>query len=470
MRDLIVVGAGPGGYVAAIRAAQLGMTVTIVEREQLGGVCLNWGCIPSKALLRNAEVLSLVKGAAAFGIRTGPVTADYGAAIDRSRAIVHQLTKGVQGLLKSNGVEVIHDTASLAGRDGVRISGRDEFLHARNVLLAVGARPRHLPGVDLVPGRIVTSREALEGRDLPGSVVIIGGGAIGCEFATIWRAYGADVIIVDVATHLLANEDVTCSVVLETQFRRQGITLRLNTTVRQVQVEDDYVRVELQGPAGDEIIRVERVLVAIGSRPNSDQVAADTHHLTDARGFVSTDAQHRTTIPGVWAIGDLTGPLLLAHVASEQGIRAVEAMAGHAPPPLDYVMMPRATYSHPEVASLGHTEAQARDLGRAISVGIFPMQANSRALAHGDATGLVKVVADQVSGELLGVHMVGHGVSELLGEALLGVNLETSLDEIERTVHPHPTLSEAFKEAVLKAMGRPIHLPKRQSVPSTGVA
>jgi dihydrolipoamide dehydrogenase len=468
MRDLIIVGSGPGGYVAAIRAAQLGLSVTLVERNGLGGICLNWGCIPSKALLRNAEVLELIHGADRFGITTGEVTADFGAAIDRSREVVRRLRLGVQSLLNGNGVEVIPDTATLTGPGTVGLTGRDERLQAKHILVAVGARPRPLPDVPIVPGRVVTSREALEERDLPASVLILGGGAIGCEFATIWRAYGVDVTIVDVAPVLLPAEDPACSEALAEALHQRGITIRTSTAMQGLHVESDHVRVDLHGPAGDETVRVERVLVAVGSTPNSDQVGADAHHLTDRKGFIRTDAQHRTGMPGIWAIGDVAGPLLLAHVASEQGIQAVETMAGHATTPLDYVMMPRATYSHPEVASLGMTEPQARETRRPIVVGTFPLQANARALALGDASGFVKVVANGDTGELLGVHMVGHGVSELLGEPLLGITLETSLDEVERTVHPHPTLSEAFKEAALLALGRPVHLPPRALQRQTG--
>jgi dihydrolipoamide dehydrogenase len=463
MKDLIIVGAGPGGYVAAIRAAQLGMSVTVVERDEVGGVCLNWGCIPSKALLRNAEVLELIHGANQFGIQTGAVTADFGAAVDRSREVVKRLTSGVQSLLKSNGIEVIRDTAVLTGPQEIHLNGHNEHLSAQNILLAVGARPRSLPDVPIVPGRIVTSREALEERDLPASVLIIGGGPIGCEFATIWRAYGCDVTIVDVAPHLLPAEDPSCSEALERAFRQREIGIRTATSIQRLHPKTDHVRVEVNGPQGDETLRVARVLIAIGSQPNSDRVAADAHHLLDRRGFVQTDSLHRTEMPGVWAIGDVAGPLLLAHVASEQGVRAVETMAGHPAPPLDYVMMPRATYSHPEVASLGLTEPQARETGRPIAVGAFPFQANGRALALGDTSGFVKIVADGDTGELLGAHMIGHGVSELLGEPLLAVTSESTLDEVERTVHPHPTLTEAFKEAALMALGRPIHLPVRQA-------
>lgn len=460
MRDLIVVGAGPGGYVAAIRAAQLGLAVTLVEREALGGVCLNWGCIPSKALLRNAEVLDLVQGADRFGIATGPVTADFGAAIDRSREVVRRLTLGLQGLMTANGIEIIQDTATLLGPGTIGLTGREERLTARHVLLAVGARPRLLPNIALVPGRVVTSREALEERELPESVLILGGGAIGCEFATIWRAYGVAVTLVDVAPHLLASEDPACSDALTEAFRQRGIDVRVATTLQDLQVESDHVRVKLHGPTGDETLQVDRVLLAVGATPNSDRIGALDHDLTDRKGFIRTDAQHRTAMPDVWAIGDVAGPLLLAHVASAQGIAAVESMAGLAPAPLDYVMMPRATYSHPEVASLGLTEPQARETRRPVAVGTFPFRANGRALALGDTDGFAKIVAAADTGELLGVHLVGPGVAELLGEPLLGVTLETSLEEVVRTVHPHPTLSEAFKEAAEMALGRPVHLPR----------
>lgn len=462
MAELIVVGGGPGGYAAAIRGAQLGLRVTLVEREAVGGVCLNWGCIPSKALLRNAEVLELVRHAADFGIQTGEVHADYGQAIDRSRQVVERLTAGVNGLMKANGITVIGDEGVVTGPGEVHLRQGNRTITGDHVLIAVGSRPKLPPGVGLVPGRVVTYRQALEEREMPRSALIIGGGAIGCEFATIWRAYGAEVTIVEMATHLLPQEDEDCSQALARAFTKRGIKLQFGTKVRDIDTSGPQVAVTLETDQGAQVLHVDKVLVAIGARPNGDGVGADALGLTNQQGFLEVDEQHRTKLPGVSAIGDVTGPLLLAHVATQQGIRAVDAMAGQNLPPLDYRMMPRATYSHPEVASMGLTEREARETGYEVIVGRFPFQANGRALALGDATGFVKIVAEARHHELLGVHLVGPNVSELLAEPLLAVNLEATIAEIDMTVHPHPTLSEAIKEAAMAATGQAIHLPPRQ--------
>lgn len=462
MAELIVVGGGPGGYAAAIRGAQLGMRVTLVEREAVGGVCLNWGCIPSKALLRNAEVVELVKQAGDFGIQTGEVHADYGLAIDRSRQVVDRLLAGVNGLMKTNGITVIGDEGVVTGARDVHLRQGDRTITADHVLIAVGARPKLPPGVSLVPGRVVTYRQALEEREMPQSALIIGGGAIGCEFATIWRAYGAEVTIVEMADHLLPQEDDDCSQALARAFTKRRIQLQLGAKVRGIDTSGRQVAVTLETDKGEQVLQVDKVLVAVGTRPNSDGVGAEALGLTDARGFIAVDERHRTKLPGVSAIGDVAGPLQLAHVATQQGIRAVDAMAGQDLPPLDYRMMPRATYSHPEVASMGLTEREAREAGYEVIVGRFPFQANGRALALGDATGFVKVIAEARHHELLGVHLVGPNASELLAEPLLAVNLEATVAEIEMTVHPHPTLSEALKEAAMAAIGQAIHLPPRQ--------
>ena len=457
MPSVIIVGGGPGGYVAAIRAAQLGLDVTLVEREWLGGVCLNWGCIPTKALLRNAEVLGLFQHAKDWGVKFDGMTADYGVAFDRSRQVADRLVKGITMLMKKNKIKVIQGDGKLAGKGQV-VVGKDTY-KADHVILAVGARPRLLPGMKADGEKLVTSREALlDNRTAPKSIVILGGGAIGCEFAYVYGTYGAKVTLVEMQPHLLPLEDPESSTVLEKAYKAHGFDLMLGAKYEGYEATKAGVKVKIAGPDGPKTVEAERMLVALGIAPNTENLGLEAAGVKTERGFITVDDQMRTNVDGVWAIGDCNGRSGLAHVASAQGVLAVETIAGHHPPALRYEDMPRCTYCHPQVASLGLTEAQAKERGHDVKVGRFPLVANGKALALGDATGQVKVVVDGKYGELLGVHLVGPDVTELLPEFGLARAAEATATEIEHSVHAHPTLSEALHEAVLAAMGRAIHI------------
>ena len=450
--DLIIIGSGPGGYVAGIRAGQLGLRAAVVEKEELGGVCLNWGCIPSKALIRNAEILNLVRGAGRMGISYDNLRFDFGAAVDRSRSVVKRLTSGVAGLLRRNGVDVINGAGALAGRNTVTVDG--EPLSADNVIIATGARFRELPSLPLDGRVVMTSREALASRDVPETVVIVGGGATGAEFAYVYRSYGARVVIVEMLPRLAPAEDEEISAELGRAFQRQGIEVKTGSTVRGVSVRDGTANVTIDGRDGSEVIECDRVLVAVGSAGNVEGLGLESAGVRIERGFIPIDHRMMTNVPGVYAIGDVTGKLLLAHVASAQGVAAVEGIAGQSPQPLDYELMPRATYCHPQVASFGITEAQAVEWGHEVKVGRFPLAASGKALAMDEPQGMVKIVTDAELGEVLGVHMIGAEVTELLGEAVLGRHLEATTQEFGWAVHPHPTISEAVKEAALASNGR----------------
>jgi dihydrolipoamide dehydrogenase len=460
MTSVIIVGGGPGGYVAAIRAAQLGLKVTLVEREWLGGVCLNWGCIPTKALLRNAEVLGLFQHAADWGVKMDNLTADYGQAFDRSRQVADKLVKGIAYLMKKNKIEVVQGAGKLVGPGKVQVG--DKTLTADHVVLAVGARPRLLPGMEADGERVVTSREALlKNRTAPKSIVILGGGAIGCEFAYVYRKYGAEVTIVEMREHLLPNEDPESSRILEKAYAKEGIKLMLNAKFDGYDKTQSGLAARIL-PAGTKsatIVEAERMLVALGIQANTENLGLEAAGVKlDPRGFIEVDDQMRTNVKGVWAIGDCNGRSGLAHVASAQGVLAVETIAGHHPPDLRYDDMPRCTYCHPQVASLGITEAQAKERGIEVKIGRYPLTSHGKALAQNDNIGQVKVVVGAKYGEILGVHMVGPEVTELLPEFGLARTLEATTEEFEYTVHAHPTLSEALHEAVLDAAGIALHI------------
>jgi dihydrolipoamide dehydrogenase len=462
--DLAVIGAGPGGYVAAIRAAQLGLRTAIIEKDAVGGLCLNWGCIPSKALLYAAELLNLYKRGPEFGIATGEVTADLAVAVDRSRDVVAKFVSGVETLLQQNKVDLLRGAARLEGPGRLRIDPSGDLIEARNVIIASGAAPRSLPGLVPDGDRILTSREALDLRQPPKSIVIVGGGAIGVEFGYLYRSYGAEVTIVEALPHLLPNEDEDVSRQLERSFTSMGIAVLPGATVESARFAADAVTITVKSGIESGDLSAERVLVGVGFAPNTAPLGLDAAGVRlDDRGWVDVDAYAQTSVPGVWAIGDVTGKLLLAHVASQQGVTAVEKIAGREPPPLDYERMPRAVYCQPQVASLGITEAQARARGLDVLTGRFPFRANGKAMAIGETEGFVKLVVDASTRAVLGYHVVGHGATEMLGEASLGTVLETTPAELGYAVHAHPTLSEALKEAALAITGEAIHFytPKR---------
>ncbi|MDE2939193.1 MAG: dihydrolipoyl dehydrogenase [Chloroflexota bacterium] len=456
--DLVVIGAGPGGYVAAIRAAQLGLKCAIVEREELGGVCLNWGCIPSKALLRNAEVISIFKRAEEFGLKFDNFSADYSVAIERSRKVVDRNVRGVSYLLRKNEVDHIRGEATLRGNGVVEVSPEGQRLQAKNIIVATGARPRSIPALPIDGDKVITSKEAIVLGNLPESIVIVGGGAIGLEFAYLYRMYGVEVTIVELLPRLAPNEDQEISRQVERSFGRHGVNIITSTGVTGVADDGGALQVTVSKEGNEQVIACNKVLVAIGVRPNSEGLGLESLGVATEGGFVQVGDTMSTNTPGVYAIGDVTGKLALAHVASAQATVAAEAIAGLEPQPLDYTMMPRATYCQPQIASFGLTESQAIEAGHDVKIGKFNLQANGKALGMGETDGMIKLVVDSRYGEILGAHMVGPEVTELLGELALTRLLEGTTLELGWLVHAHPTISEIIKEAALDAEGRAVHM------------
>lgn len=456
--DVVVIGAGPGGYVAAIRAGQLGMKAAVVEADEVGGVCLNWGCIPSKALLRNAEVLSLFKRASDFGISYENLSYDFGAAITRSRRVVRRLTTGVKSLLRKNNVDLVNGFGRLEDAHTVAVDGADQTLSARSIIVATGTRPRPVPGLEIDGDVVISSREALELPEVPSPVVIVGGGATGVEFAYVYRSYDAEVTIVEMLPHLLPNEDEEISAQLERSFEGQGVKALTGSRVTAVDRSADGVSLTVESPDGSSTLECRRVLVAAGVQGNTEGIGLEKAGIETDRSFVKVDEAMRTNVPGVYAIGDVTGKMLLAHVAMAQGVLAVEGIAGMRSPALDYKKMPRATYCIPQVTSFGYTEKEAAEMERPVKIGKFPFQANGKALALGDSEGMVKVVVDAETDEIIGAHLVGPEVTEMLPEIAITGLLEGSVNELGFLVHSHPTLSEAVKEAALAANGEAIHI------------
>ena len=459
--DVAVIGGGPGGYVAAIRAGQLGLKCCVIEQEALGGVCLNWGCIPSKALLKNAEILSYIHRADQFGLRFDNFRADYGVAVRRSRQVVDRMTRGVGFLLRKNGVAHIAGTARLAGANAVAVTdaaGGTTLVRARNIVIATGARPRSIPPLPVDGQRIITSREAIVADEVPGSIAIVGGGAIGVEFAYIYRMYGAKVTVIELLPRIVPGEDEEISRQLERAFAREGIELRTGAGVTAAQVDAAGVTLTITRDGATETARFDQALAAIGVQPNTENLGLESVGVATERGYISIDDRMATNIPGIYAVGDVTGKLALAHVASAQGVAAVESIAGAETQPLDYTLMPRATYCHPQVASFGLTEAQAREQGYAVKIGRFNVQASGKAVAMGETDGLVKLVIDANYGELLGGHMCGPEVTELLGELSMTKLLEGTTLELGWAVHAHPTIAEMVHEAALDAEGRALHM------------
>jgi len=444
--------------VAAIRASQLGMKVAVVERDEVGGICLNWGCIPSKALLRNAEVLNLVRDAKTFGISFDNLQYDFGAAVDRSRQVVKRLTGGVEQLLKKNKVDQIKGSGVLKDSKTVEIAGSGRVISTDSVIIATGARDREFPTLPVDREVVITSREALELRDVPARIVIVGGGATGAEFAHIYRSYGAEVTIIELLPRLIPQEDEEISAQLERAFRKQGIAAMTGAGVQGIAVADGKASVTVSVGGSESVIECDRVLVAVGVQGNVEGIGLDSVGVDTERGFVTIDDDMKTNVPGIYAIGDVTGKMLLAHVASAQGVTVVESLAGLSPAKLDYGLMPRAIYCRPQVASFGLTEAQAREQGFAVKIGKFPFAASGKALALAEADGMVKLVVDAEVGEILGAHMIGSEVTELLGELALTRLLEGTTTELGWLVHPHPTISEVVKEAALAAEGQAIHI------------
>lgn len=461
--DVVVIGAGPGGYVAAIRAAQLGFKTAVVEDSKiagLGGVCNQWGCIPSKAVLKNATVLHTIKHADVFGITVDGVKADFSKAIDRSKKIVETQAKGVAFLFRKNKIDLIEERGRLAGKGKIKLEPSGKEISAKHIILATGASPRVF--FDLKPdGKVVfTAKEFLSMRDVPPSMIVLGAGAIGMEFAYVLQNYGCQVTILEMADRLLPKEDPEVSAEIERAFKKLGVTFHTKLKVEKIDQKPDGVVVHAVTADGQkQTFEAPRLLSATGVTPNSKNLGLEEVGVkTNAAGFIEVDEWMRTSVEGIYAIGDVTGKFPLAHVASAQGIACVEKIAGHHPQPLDYTKMPSATYCEPQVASIGLTEPDARAKGYDVKVGKFPFRPNGKAQGLGEIDGFIKFVVDAKYGEILGIHMVGPEVTEILGEASLAMNLEATAEEVDLTVHAHPTLSEVFKEAALAAIGQPIHM------------
>ncbi len=458
--DVIVMGSGPGGYVCAIRCAQLGLKTAVVERRHLGGVCLNWGCIPTKALLRSAEVYRTVGEAARFGVVTaGPPSVALPAMVKRSRTVAGQLNGGVAGLLRKNKVRVLSGSARLEGDGRVAVQGQDAGRYqARHIVIATGARPRVLPGIEPDGRQIWTYADAMVPEDLPASLLIIGSGAIGVEFASFYRTLGVAVTLVELLPEILPAKDPEIAALARKRFEAQGIRVLTGTRVEAVRKETGAVTATLVAQDGAvEAVTVERVISAVGVVGNVADLGIEALGVAVERGVIRTDGLGRTGVPGVYAVGDVAGPPMLAHKASHEGILCVEAIAGHAVSPLDRSRIPGCTYGHPQIASVGLSEPAARAAGRAVRIGRFPFAGNGKAIALGEAEGLVKTVFDAGTGALLGAHLIGAEVTELIHGFAIALACEATEEELMHTIFPHPTLSEALHESVLNAYGRTIH-------------
>jgi len=461
--DVVVIGAGPAGYVAAIRAAQLGLKTAIVDKQWLGGVCLNVGCIPSKALLKNAELAhTLRERTKEFGISFDNLKLDYAAAVKRSRTVSARLVNGVKFLMKKNNIDVLMGAARLTGKDRLTVTdtqGQVTELGAKNIIIATGAYPFVIPGVKIDGEKVLTYNEAILQERRPESVVIIGAGAIGVEFATVWNSYGTQVTLVEMLPRLVPLEDEEVSAELRRAFQKRGIQSLTGHKVLSVETTDKGVLVKVSSEEGEKTLEAEQALISIGFKPNTRDIGLESAGVAlNERGFIKIDQRMATNVPGIWAIGDVTGELLLAHVGSAQGIICAENIAGAETITLDYRMMPRATYCQPQVASFGLTEAQAREQGYDIKVGRFNFIANGKALGLGDYAGWVKIICDARYGEILGAHMIGPDVSELLPELTLAQRMELTSVEIARNVHAHPTLSEVLMEAAHAVEGQAIQM------------
>jgi dihydrolipoyl dehydrogenase len=461
--DVVVIGAGPGGYVCAIRAAQLGLKTAIVDKQWLGGVCLNVGCIPSKALLKNADVAhTLRERGKEFGFSLENLTLDYSVAVKRSRQVSDRLVKGVGFLMKKNNIDVYMGAARVAKPDMVIVTDKDgktNELKTKNVVVATGASVAIPPGWVVDGQKIVTYLEAILQEKLPRSVVVIGAGAIGVEFATIWHSYGVEVTIVEMLPRIIPLEDEEASEELAKALKRKKINLLPGHRVLGIQATESGVQVKVASEEGEKTLEAEQALVAIGFKPNGRGLGLEELGVKlSERGAVEIDERMATNIPGIWAVGDVTAKLMLAHVGSAQGIICAENIAGVETITLNYEMMPHATYCQPQVASFGMTEAQARERGFDVKVGRFPFQPNGKALGLGETTGWVKIITDAKYGEILGAHLVGPEVTELLPELTLAQMMELTPHEIARNVHAHPTLSEVLMEAAHAASGQAIHI------------
>ncbi len=459
--DLIVLGSGPGGYVAAIRAAQLGLKTAIVERENLGGICLNWGCIPTKALLRSAEIYHYMQHAGDYGLTAANISADIDAVVKRSRGVAKQLNQGVTHLMKKNKITVHMGDGKLTapGKLTVTKDGKAEELTAKNIIIATGARARDLPFAPADGKRIWTYRHAMVPPEMPKKLLVIGSGAIGIEFASFYNDMGAEVTVVEMMDRIVPVEDADVSTFLEKSLTKQGMTIITSAGVDSLKATATGVSAAIKGKDGT-IVNGEytHCIVAIGIVPNTENIGLETLGITTTKGHIDADPMCRTNVPGIWAIGDVTAPPWLAHKASHEGVIAAEAIAGGHPHAMDPLNIPGCTYCHPQVASVGMTEAKAKEAGYDVKVGNFPFIGNGKAIALGEAEGFIKTVFDAKTGELLGAHMVGAEVTELIQGYTIGKTAELVEVDFMNTVFPHPTLSEMMHESVLGAYGKMIHM------------
>lgn len=460
--DLCIIGTGPGGYVAAIRAAQMGLDVVCVERESLGGICLNWGCIPTKALLRSAEVLETCHRASEFGIKVENIGFDFDAIIARSRGISAKISKGVAYLLKKNKVRVVQGTAKLGGAGSVVVESSEgnEKIIAKDIIVATGARARSLPGIDLNGESIIAYREALSLKQQPKSLIILGAGAIGVEFASFYASLGTEVTIVEYQDRLVPNEDADISAELLRAYRKRGIKIKTAHGMTSATPTAAGVSVEIEAVKDGKrtVLEAEKLLVAVGITGNVENLGLEDLGIKVERGFMQVDSEYASGAKGVWGIGDVTGGIALAHVASAEAVYIAEKLAGHNPQPIDYSCIPACTYCHPEIASVGMTEAQAEDAKIKVKIGKFPFGPLGKTMAAGEYPGFAKFIWREDNGALVGAHLVGPAVTDLIAEPTLAKSTEVNAESLINTVHAHPTFAEALKEAAEDAYGLAIHI------------
>lgn len=454
--DVIVLGSGPGGYVTAIRASQLGLKTAIVEKESLGGVCLNWGCIPTKALLKSAQVFDYLKHADSYGLIVKEFDKDFGKVIERSRGVADGMSKGVQFLLKKNKIDVINGFGKIKPGKKIDVDGKE--YSADHIIIATGARTRELPNLKQDGTKVIGYREAMSLKKQPKSMIVVGSGAIGVEFAHFYNSMGTEVTIVEFLPNLVPLEDEDVSKQFERSFKKAGIKVMTNSSVEKLDTSGKLVKATVKTAKGEEILEAEIVLSAVGIATNIENIGLEEVGIVTDKGKVIVNDWYQTNIPGYYAIGDITPGPALAHVASAEGITCVEKIAGLHVEPIDYGNIPGCTYASPEIASVGMTEKQAKEAGYELKVGKFPFSASGKASASGEKDGFVKVIFDAKYGEWLGCHMIGAGVTDMIAEAVLGRKLETTGHEVLKTIHPHPTMSEAVMEAVADAYGEVIHL------------
>ena len=454
--DVIVLGSGPGGYPAAIRASQLGKKVAIVERESLGGICLNWGCIPTKALLKSAQVMEYAKHAADYGIEVKDFKQNFGNVIKRSRGVADKMNKGVTFLMKKNKIDVLMGNGKLIAPNKLEVTAADgskQTLEAKNIIIATGARARELPALKLDGKKIIEYRRAMSLPDQPKSIIVVGSGAIGTEFAYFYNSLGTKVTIVEFLPRIVPVEDEDVSKELEKSFKKQGITIMVNSEVIGVDTSGNGVKAKVKTQDGEVTLEADVLLSAVGITANIENIGLEQVGIKTDKGRIIVDANLQTNVPGVYAIGDCTPNQALAHKATKEGINAAEHLAGKKPEPIDYNNVPGCTYCTPEIASVGYTEKAAKDAGYELKVGKFPFIASGKATAAGASEGFVKIIYDAKYGELLGCHMIGYNVTEVIAEVVTARKLETTAHEILNAIHPHPTISEAVKEATAVAYG-----------------